>query len=370
MSNYIEEMQDLIKTLNEATEAYDAGSPIMEDAAWDYMYYKLCSLECKSGTILPESPTHYIHFEVKNELDKVTHDHPMLSLDKTKEVDAVKSFLGNREWVAMAKMDGLTCSLTYDNGELVKAETRGNGEIGEDITHNMKVNLSVPQKIDYKKKLVVDGEIICDFHNFLRYQEDFKNPRNFAAGSIRLLDSWESRKRMLTFVAWDVIEFVDGVEHTLLDQLKAIKDLGFIIVPYSTNTDVNLAIEEIKDICGLAAFPIDGIVFKFNDLNLRESLGYTSHHFNNAIAYKFFDEIYETTLKNIEWTMGRTGVLTPVAVFEPVEIEGSVVERASLHNLSVMQETLGTKPFIGQEIWVSKRNMIIPQIERAVKNFD
>lgn len=362
----MEEMRDLILYLNETTKAYDEGNPIISDRQWDEKYYRLCLLEKETGKFLPGSPTHSIYFEVKDKLDKIIHEHPMLSLDKTKDVDVIKSFLGNREWVAMGKMDGLTCSLTYENGELVRAETRGNGEEGEDILHNAKATFDIPNKIDYKDRVVLDGEIICDYEEFKRWENDFKNPRNFAAGSIRLLDSYECCKRMLKFVVWDVIEPFKDVENNLFTQIFKAGLYGFRTVPIiaDTNETVEDAIEYIKYSCELAKYPIDGIVFKFNNLNLRESLGSTSHHFNNAIAFKFFDELYETKLKDIEWTMGRTGVLTPVAIFDPVDADGSIIERASLHNISVMEEILGAA-YKGQKIQVFKANQIIPQIDSA-----
>ena len=201
----IEEMEDLIKWLNATTQLYDEGRPIVSDRAWDKRYYRLVELEKETDTILPGSPTQSIHFEVKDSLPKIKHEHLMLSLDKSKDINVIKSFLGDREWVAMGKMDGLTCSLTYENGELVRAETRGDGEVGEDILHNAKANLSIPNKIPYNKRVVIDGEIICTYDNFKKYNKEYSNPRNYAAGSIRLLSSEESCNRGLTFVAWEVI---------------------------------------------------------------------------------------------------------------------------------------------------------------------
>lgn len=370
----INKMHDLIDFLNQATEAYDKGEPIITDADWDKNYFQLERMERLSGIVLPESPTAKIHFEVRTSLSKVKHDHPMLSLAKTKSVEEVKDFLGRSDsipWVAMAKMDGLTCSLTYENGVLVKAETRGDGDVGEDILHNMKVNPTIPKHISYKQRVVLDGEIICTYKDFKEFESEFKNPRNFAAGSIRLLDAKLSYNRKLTFVVWDVIEPFNTAENTLSAQLETAGMYGFEIVPYwcCSKQDENLkaAIELIKVRSEKMSYPIDGVVFKYDDLSLRDTLGSTAHHFNNAIAYKFEDELYDTTLKYIEWTMGRTGVLTPVAVFEPVDADGSIVERASLHNISVMEKILG-KPYVGQHIKISKRNMIIPQVECYVEN--
>lgn len=375
-TNPVDEMKDLILYLNEATRLYEAGTPVISDRRWDDRYYRLVQLEKETDAILPGSPTQSIHFEIRDYLPKIKHEHLMLSLDKTKDPEAIKSFLGNREWVAMGKMDGLTCSLTYENGELVRAETRGNGEEGEDILHNAKANLTIPNHIPYEKRVVIDGEIICTYQNFEKYGGQFKNPRNYAAGSIRLLNSYESRDRFLTFVAWDVIEFIDMPKHikdphTLIHQLGKVEDWGFCTPAIIWNAldskcTVEDAIEHIKNDSQILGYPIDGVVFKFNDLDLRNSLGSTAHHFNNAIAYKFFDELYDTQLKDIEWTMGRTGVLTPVAIFDPVDADGSTIERASIHNLSIMEETLGI-PFVNQKLKIFKANMIIPQIYEAEK---
>ncbi len=376
----IEEMKDLILYLNEATYWYDLGKPVISDRKWDSKYYRLLQLERETGTILPNSPTQSIQFEVKDKLDKIKHEHLMLSLDKTKDIEVVKSFLGDQEWVAMGKMDGLTCSLTYENGELVRAETRGNGEEGEDILHNALANITIPNHIPYDKRVVIDGEIICTYDEFEHWKDEFKNPRNFAAGSIRLLDSYESRNRFLTFVAWDVIEFIElphFIEHphTLMRQLGKVEDWGFntpaMIWSYPKSpVSIEDAIEHIKNDSKELGYPIDGVVFKFNDLDLRESLGYTAHHFNNAIAFKFFDELYDTRLRYITWTMGRTGVLTPVAVFDPIDVDGSTIERASLHNVSVMRELLGDCAYVGEPLKVYKANQIIPQIAEAGPHYD
>ena len=300
----------------------------------------------------------------------------MLSLDKTKSINDIINFVGDKNYLIMCKMDGLTCSLTYENGNLVSAETRGNGIVGENILHNALHLHSVPKTIPYKEKLIIDGEIICTYNNFKLFKDIYKNPRNFAAGSIRLLDSKECAARNLTFVAWDVITSMysdDGIEYRLDQKLHTIDNMGFIIVPFishsgkfSSEKTIETFIEDIRLIASNNGYPIDGAVFKFDDCEYGRSLGETGHHFKNAIAYKFYDEVYLSHLLDIEWTMGRTGVLTPVAVFEPIDMDGSTVERASLHNVSVMNELLG-RPYYGQKVWVSKRNMIIPQIENAEK---
>lgn len=376
MSSYKLEIAALIRKLNEATEQYDAGHPIMSDKEWDDLYFKLKSREEETGIIFPNSPTQTIHFEKVSELKKVRHNHPMLSLDKTKNFDDIRTFLDTFSWIAMAKLDGLTCSLKYINGELTSAETRGNGVEGEDVTHNAKIISSIPQKINYKDELVVDGEIICTYENFEQFKTSYKNPRNFASGSIRLLDSKECEKRHLTFVAWDCFcndYFYDrylnkpyNIQKTLSLKLQILQELGFIVVPNLTDCDVDLidkAVSIIKENC---IYPIDGIVFKYNDIDDYEAAGRTDHHFKGGLAYKFYDELYESELLDIIYDVSRNGILTPVAKFKPIEIDGSIVEKCSLFNLSILEEKLG-KPYIGQKLWISKRNQIIPYIEKAEK---
>lgn len=363
-------MKDLINWLNERTKEYDAGHPTVSDKEYDDKYFELICMEKESGIIYPDSPTQKIDYRIVNKLNKVEHNHKMLSLDKTKDVEAIKSFLGDKEYCAMPKMDGLTCSLKYSNGKLVSAETRGNGLIGEDILHNAKVIPSIPNTIAYKDELVVDGEIICTYKDFEEFSELYANPRNFAAGSIRLLDAKECETRKLTFVAWEIIK---GFEETtiLTKRLILLNKLGFTTVPTMSSSSAEHTSDIIGALTSIAktmSYPIDGIVFKFNDCAYGHSLGETAHHFKNAIAFKFYDELYETELKNIEWSLGRTGVLTPIAIFNPVDDGESVIERASLHNVSVMYETLGEFPHIGQKIKVGKSNQIIPQIYEADKD--
>ena len=374
MSNVKNEIRNLIEYLNQRTKEYDEGHPTITDTEWDEKYFKLKDLEDKFRIIYNDSPTQSISYEVVNSLKKSEHNHSMLSLDKTKSIEEVASFIGKKESIAMLKMDGLTCSLKYSNGQLISAETRGNGLIGEDILHNAKVINSIPKYINYSDDLIIDGEVVCLIDDFEEFKEEYKNPRNFASGSIRLLDSKECAKRKLTFIACDVIEGFDFIK-TVSGKLKSIEKLGFSIVPfcfyptkYADNSQVELMtiIEHLKETANQIYYPIDGIVFKFDNIEYGRSLGQTSHHFKNALAFKFADDTMETELIDIEWTMGRTGILTPVAIFNPIELEGSIVSRASLHNISIMEEILG-KPYVGQKVWVSKRNMIIPQIEKAEK---
>ena len=359
-------VRELIDTLNYHTKLYDEGHSEISDREWDVLYFILVQLEAETGLYFEDSPTQRIHFQEVSKLNKVEHNHPMLSLDKTKEISEIESFIRNKDFIAMSKLDGLTCSLKYVDGKLVGAETRGNGVIGEDILHNALVIKSIPNKIAYDKELIIDGEIICTYDNFERFSTEYKNPRNFASGSIRLLDSKECSTRNLTFVAWDVIKGLD--EDVLIGKLDTLEIYGFITVPfYFGNDNVETIVEYIKDKSQKLSYPIDGVVFKYNQCDEYNAAGRTDHHFKGGIAYKFYDEEYETTLKDIEWTMGRTGVLTPVAIFEPVDADGSIIEKASLHNVSVAHDTLGGLCFgwKNQKISVFKANMIIPQISKA-----
>lgn len=366
---YINKIQKLIDKLNYYTKKYDEGKPEISDKEWDDMYFHLQDLENFYGIYCENSPTQRVNFQVVNELKKVTHNHPMLSLDKTKDVKEIEKVVGNKDYICMAKLDGLTCSLRYLNGKLISAETRGNGIVGEDVLHNVLQIKNVPKKINFKEELIVDGEVLCTYEDFEYYKDEYKNPRNFASGGIRLLDSKESASRRLSFIAWDCIKGLK--EKTLSGKLIQLEKLGFTIVPfeidlpeYTLESIINQVKNSSKNI-----FPTDGLVFKYDDCNEYEATGRTDHHFKGGIALKFYDEEYETSLLDIKWTMGRTGVLTPVAIFEPIDIDGTEVSRASLHNISVAQETLHTNfttiGWRGQHIKVAKMNMIIPQITEA-----
>ena len=386
MTNY----EILIDELNKATEAYDQGKPYMSDHEWDAKYYHLVAIEKEQGWAAPNSPTQQIHYNVVNELAKVQHNHPMLSLDKTKSIEELNEFCGNRTAFLSLKLDGLTCSLYYANGRLQRAETRGNGLIGEDITHNAMVIPSIPKRIEYKEELVIDGEIICLDQDFEPFASEYANSRNFAAGSIRLLDSRECAKRNLTFVVWEMVKGY-AEEHSAIKRLQQLQKLNFHIVPFEVidsnwweksieNGRLDIKREEInqqlidslKLMAKVGGYPIDGLVVKYDDINYGASLGMTAHHRRDGLAYKFFDESVETTLRDIEWSMGRTGKLTPVAIFDEIELEGTKVSRANLHNLSIMWETLQCErnmvtltPITPQTVFVYKANQIIPQIERS-----
>lgn len=357
----------LVSELNRHTELYDKGIPEISDKAWDDMYFELMALEHEQGYILPNSPTQKVNYTVVNELQKVKHNHPMLSLDKTKDIEEIKSFIGNRDWIAMLKLDGLTCSLLYEDGRLVRAETRGDGEIGEDVTHNAMVIPSIPKRIPHKGKLVVDGEIICKRDDFKEFEGEYKNARNFASGSIRLLDSNECAKRKLTFVAWDCIEGCDAECNTLNKKLAKLIDYNFEIVSF-TILDMDNAAKWLKLVNDeYTRYPIDGIVFKWNKCAEYASAGRTDHHFRGGLAFKFYDDLYETKLTDVEWTMGKTGTLTPTAIFETVQIDGCDISRASLHNISIIKKLGLTN---NCTVKISKRNEIIPQVEECLQDGD
>lgn len=360
--------QELKNKIIEYQKAYDLGSPLISDKSFDELYFELIKMEKEQGYADPDSPTQKVIYEVVNSLEKVAHNHPLLSLDKTKDIEEVASFIGKKDWICMAKMDGLTCSLTYFGGRLVRAETRGDGYIGEDITHNAMVIPSIPKTIDYQDEVVVDGEVICTYEDFEEFEEEYSNPRNFASGSIRLLDSAECAKRKLRFIAWDMIT-PKLKEGTLSQKLTFLRYLDFNTVPWATETfeyseNFEDSITFIQKYCKEHSYPIDGLVFKYNNCDEYAAAGQTSHHFKGGLAYKFYDELYETELINIEWSLGRTGVLTPVAIFKEIEIEGAKINRASLHNVSVMNELLDV-PYEGQKIRIFRANQIIPQVHDA-----
>ena len=355
----IDKIKELAELLNKASDTYyNTGNTIMEDREFDALVEELRKLEQETGFVMATSPTHKVGYEVKSELQKVTHNHPMLSLAKTKDWNEFIQYFRNKDVIGMVKMDGITGSLRYINGELVSAETRGNGEIGEDILHNIKTVKTVPQKIPYKDELIVDGEIICTYDDFKPFVSEYKNPRNFASGSIRLLDSNECAKRPLTFVAWNVIKGFEG-ENSFLKKLYLIEKQGFTVVPWTSSFDwdaKDFLIEQAKKY----GYPIDGLVGRFDDIKYGESLGATSHHSNAAYAFKFGDETYETTLRGVEWNTTRTGIIAPVAIFDEVDLDGALTTRATLHNLSIIEQLeLG----IGDTITVYRSNMVIPKID-------
>ena len=357
--------------LNEYRNAYyNESESIISDYEYDKLYDELEKLENETGLSFANSPTKTVGFQVKSELEKIKHSHPMLSLDKTKSVGDLRKFAGDKDCILSLKMDGLTCLLTYENGGLVQAETRGNGDIGELITHNANVFENIPLTIEYKGHFEIEGEAIIAYDDFekinkvLPEDKKYKNPRNLVSGSVRQLDNRIAAQRHIKFVAWKVPTEV--CSNSFLNRLKYAKELGFEIVPLFTysgksSDKENLPemIESLKIKAHDHGYPIDGLVMTYNDIQYGESLGLTGHHPRHSVAYKFYDEEFETTLNNIEWTMGKSGCLTPTAVFEPVEIDGTIVERASLHNMSIFKDLELSH---GDTIIVFKANQIIPQV--------
>lgn len=358
-------IRKLIDYLNSTTEEYNQGAPTITDQEWDTYYMKLQELEETTGIIYPDSPTQYIHCQLVDELQKNTHRIPMLSLAKTKSVEEIDDYFGDRPYIGMVKMDGLSLSLLYRDGRLVSATTRGNGEVGEDITHNARVVANIPQQIQIKSELIINGEIICPTDVFDEYFSDsYKNPRNFAAGSIRLLNAEYCLARKLKFVAWDCV--LGTQFETFGERLNFLNLIGFEVVPaISKQVSTQFVIDWIKVQADINHYPIDGVVFRHSDITYGDSLGSTAHHPNHSIAFKFMDETATTELLDIVYEPSRNGVLTPIAVFKPVDLDGSTINRASVHNLTVMSEIFHGTPWRGQEIEIFKANMIIPQIQSA-----
>lgn len=365
----IQRIKSLTNQLNHYRDLYynDSVSEV-SDQEYDNLFDELKKLEEETNIAMTNSPTKTIGYEVKSKLKKVKHSHPMLSLDKTKSIDDLKKFSGDKDCLLMCKMDGLTVLLTYENGELIQAETRGNGEEGEIITHNAKVFENIPLYIDYSGHLEIEGEAIITYDDFekinskLPENERYKNPRNLASGSVRQLDSNVAAHRHIKFIAWKVPK-TEASKHDkyFAKKLEQVKELGFDIVPYLIYFEdtIENRITLLKNTAKELGYPIDGLVMTYNDIAYGESLGTTGHHPKHSLAFKFYDEEVTTTLRYIKYSMGKTGELTPVAIFDEVELEGTTVSRASLHNISICKDLqLG----IGDEITVYKANQIIPQI--------
>ena len=365
-------MKDLIKKLNDANYAYyNTDNPIMTDIEYDTLFKKLQEMEKETGIILSNSPTQNVGAPILNELAKVEiKSKPMLSLDKVHSAEEVYSFAKGKKLLGLIKCDGLSTRLIYENGKLVSAHTRGNGYEGSDVTEHVKNFLNVPLTICATRRYVVDGESIIKDSDFATL-EGFKNSRNTASGALSLLDVNEVKKRKLSFILWDVIEGEED-EDSLEERIFHAMKLGFEVVKGVEISSNDLSVEKIdegnqivlnkaKD-CGI---PCDGVVWKFDSVSYGDKLGSTSHHFNNGIAWKPEIETMESSLIAIEWTMGRTGQLTPVALIEPIEMDGATIERCSMHNISIMRSLLGDYPHEGQMVKVYRANMIIPQILEA-----
>ena len=368
--NQTERMKELVELLNKAGKAYyQEDREIISNYEYDKLYDELEALEKETGITLAGSPTVSVGYEAVNALPKETHETPMLSLDKTKEVEVLKNFVGNQKTVLSWKMDGLTIVLTYQDGKLKKAVTRGNGVVGEVITNNAKVFKNVPLQIAYQGELILRGEAIISYSDFEKINEQiedvdakYKNPRNLCSGSVRQLNNEITAKRNVYFYAFSLVR-AEGVDfnNSRACQFEWLKMQGFDIVEYRMVDSKNLeeTIQYFSDKISTNDFPSDGLVALYDDIAYGDSLGSTAKFPRNAFAFKWKDEIRETTLKEIEWSPSRTGLINPVAIFEPVELEGTTVSRASVHNISILKELeLG----IGDRIEVYKANMIIPQI--------
>lgn len=368
-SPLVAEMKDLINKLNEASRAYYAqGEEIMTNKEYDALYDRLQELEKITGIVFSTSPTQNVGYEVQSELPKEAHPQRMLSLDKTKDREALRSFAGDHDCLLSWKLDGLTVVLTYRNGELFKAVTRGNGQVGEVITNNARVFDNIPLRIDFMGELVLRGEAVITYADFEKINQTitddgakYKNPRNLCSGSVRQLDPGITKKRHVKFFAFALVS-AEGMEfRTRNEQFEWLSHRGFKVVEHrmvKEDTVVD-AVQWFSDHIAENPVPSDGLVLTIDDIAYARSLGTTAKFPRDSIAFKWQDETAETTLREIEWSASRTGLINPIAVFDPVELEGTTVSRASVHNISVMRE-LGLG--IGDRITVYKANMIIPQI--------
>lgn len=371
MADVMGRMTELIQVLNRASESYYAkDEEIMSNYEYDALYDELVALENETGVILSNSPTQKVGFESVDFLPKETHDKPMLSLNKTKSVEDLETFVSERDGVLSWKLDGLTIVLTYENGELTKAVTRGNGEVGEVITANAKTFTNIPLRIAFKEKLVLRGEAVISYPDFelvnslIENEEDkYKNPRNLCSGSVRQLNSEVTKQRHVRLVAFSLV-MAEGKEfETRCEEFDFLSELGFEVVQHFRVNKDNMA-EQVKWFAKAIedyVIPSDGLVLCLDDIAYGKSLGMTAKFPRDAIAFKWQDETAKTVLRMIEWSPSRTGLINPVAVFDSVELEGTSVSRASVHNLSVLEDL---KLGIGDEILVYKANMIIPQIAK------
>ena len=365
---------DRVNELNKASEAYyNTGQTIMSDAEFDNKLEELKQWEKETGIVLSNSPTHNVGSTVLDNIKEVTHKTPMLSLEKCHSTEEIIKFANNHNLVASVKLDGLTVRLTYRDGNLVLAESRGNGVVGSDVTEHVKQFTNVPLHINKEGTYIIDGEALIKLDDFVEINKngEYKNSRNLAAGTLSNLDTSVVKDRKLSWYAWEVVEGAKESKSFTFSLIEA-EELGLDVVPNANLGYSEMDIEEVIEYCFDKAkeynLPQDGVVFKFDDVEYGKSLGNTSHHFRNGIAYKVFNDSVETILKDIEWSCGKTGILTPVAIFNTVDIDGSEVSRASLHNVSVMNEILG-RSWKGQKIGVYKANMIIPAI-RWAEQFD
>lgn len=371
----LERIKQLIKDLNNASYAYYNQIPIMPDYEWDKMYDELINLEEETGIVLSNSPTHNVGYSVADELKEVEHNHPMLSLDKTKSVDELIEFIGNNDCFLSVKADGLTTSLRYINGKLIGAETRGNGVRGIECLQNVLTMKNVPKEIPYKDELIIDGETIIGWDTFreindkLSEDKKYKHPRNLVSGSLQLLDSKEAASRNMRFVAWRVIK---GFEHkTPSRDLCKAKEIGFEIIPFVklskeytwSKEELENILDDIRTYAYEDNIPYDGAVMAVDDYKIANSMGRTDKFFRHSMAYKYEDELFETVLIDIEWNTSKTGLINPVAIFQPVDLNGAITTRATLHNITYIKDMmLG----IGDRIRVYRSNMVIPKVHDSI----
>ncbi len=379
----LDRIKELTTILNDAAKAYYQGSKeIMSNMTYDKLYDELLKLEEETGVVLAGSPTHKVGYEILSELPEIKHESPMLSLDKTKEPEVLSAWLSDKEGVLSWKLDGLTIVLTYENGELVRAVTRGNGEVGELITQNAMQFENLPHKINFKGKLVIRGEAVIGYKAFKRINEEipdadarYKNPRNLCSGSVRQLNPYITKERHVRLIVFQLVD-LESLENTdilpkslFTEQMKWLKNQGFEVVEHVLTDSKKIFndIEYFKDRIAGNEYPSDGLVLTYDDVEYGKSLGRTAKFPRHSIAFKWADETAETVLREIEWSASRTGLINPVAIFDPVELEGTTVTRASLHNLSIVSEL---KLGIGDRITVYKANMIIPQIAENLTKSD
>lgn len=370
----IKEMKKINKQLKEACRVYyNEGNEIMTNKEYDALYDYLLDLERQTGVVLNDSISNQVGFEVVSKLQKDTHEEKALSLDKTKDREQLKDWLGTNEGILSWKLDGLTVVLTYDNGKLTKAVTRGNGKIGEIVTHNAKHFVGIPQKIDYLGHMVVRGEALMTYSEFEKVnsqienvESKYKNPRNLASGTVRQLDSYQLKKKRINFQAFELVTQSDQDIKLHSERLQYLKTLGFDVVSFvKVNADNLLStMDEFESKITKNDFPSDGLVLLLNDVAYGKSLGTTGKFPRNGIAFKWADEVAETTVVDIEWNASRTGLINPIAVFEPIELEGTTVKRASVHNVSILKQL---NLSVGSVITVYKANMIIPTIDQNIK---
>lgn len=363
-------IKELVAQLNEASRAYyQEDREVMSNREYDALYDELAALEQETGIILSGSPTQYVGYEVLSELEKMPHESPMLSLDKTKSPEVLRDWLGDKEGMLSWKMDGLTVVLTYRDGALYRAVTRGNGVIGEVITNNARVFQNLPAKIPFDGELVLRGEAVIRYSDFRRINDSienvdakYKNPRNLCSGSVRQLNNEITARRNVFFFAFSLVSAQGkALSNSVEENMRWLESLGFAIVPYQM-VDGSTILDAVQDFAARITendFPSDGLVLIYDDIAYGNSLGATAKFPRNSIAFKWADEEAETVLEEIEWSPSRTGLINPIAIFAPVELEGTTVSRASLHNLSIMD---GLELGVGDHIKVFKANMIIPQV--------